>query len=226
MHKRRCPVMKCFKVTGSVTAIPCGSWSCPICSKANARKWAWRAMLQLDEDSRQCRFWTLTMPGGMKSPAYAFAKLPSLWDALRKTIQRATGAWTYLAFVEGQVKRNGMPHFHVLSYAQSPYRLKDLAAHLGFGYQAYDVVVQSKQAAVYVAKYASKGDKAMPRGFRRVRASRDWHALPYVPHEPFIVPAKGEDLIHYFDRVAEETGLSIDVVKDNWIAFDMKQFTF
>lgn len=226
MYKRRCPTMKAFTINGTVRAIPCGSWTCPICGKANARKWAWRAMLQLDNDPRLCRFWTLTMPGGMRSPRDAFGVLPKLWDTLRKSIQRASGKWTYLAFVEGQAKRNGMPHFHILTYSAAPYRLKDLAAHIGFGYQAYDVPIVSKEAANYVSKYASKGDKAMPRNFRRVRASRDWHKLPFVPQAPLIVPAKGESLIHYFDRVAIETGKGIDEIKDAWIGFDLHQILY
>lgn len=222
MYKRKCPSLKAFNTNGSVVAIPCGSWSCPKCSKDNARLWAWRAMLQLDADPRPCRFWTLTMPGGMRSVRDAFDCIPRLWDSFRKEIQRSSGKWTYLAFVEGQAQRDGMPHFHILTFTVAPYRLKDFAAHIGFGYMAKDLPVVSKAAANYVAKYASKGDGAMPRGFRRVRSSKDWYKLPFVPHAAFIVPAKGEDLVHYLCRVADETGLSVDDVSQKWVTFDMK----
>jgi len=222
MYTTKCPIMKAFTAHGTVKAVPCGRWQCPRCSKANARKWAWRAMLQLDADPRPCRFWTLTMPGGYKSPAFAFSCIPGLWDAFRKLIQRSCGNWTYLAFVEGQAQRNGMPHFHILSYAPSPYRLKDVAAHVGFGYMAKDLPVQSKQAAVYVAKYASKGDPAMPKGFRRVRASQDWEPLPFVPHEKWLVQAKMETLVDFLLRVEDETGIDIDILKDKWLSFDLE----
>jgi hypothetical protein len=183
-------------------------------------------MLQLETDPDPVRFWTLTMPGGMRSPRYAFEKLPTLWDVLRKSMQRANGTWTYLAFVEGQAQRDGMPHFHILTYQPAPYRLKDYVAHLGYGYQAKDIPVQSKGAASYVSKYASKGDPAMPRGFRRVRVSRDWEKLPSVPHAPYICPSKGEDLSHYLIRVSEAVGISLDDVAGRWVAFDLQQIMY
>lgn len=223
--KRKCPVMKAFTIHGTVVAVFCGSWSCPRCAKMNARKWAWRTALQMNDNPAPYRFWTLTMPGGMRSPWVAFQKLPEMWDAMRKTMQRQYGAWLYLAFVEGQAHRNGMPHFHVITGQPAPYRLKDLAAHLGFGYQAWDVLVNSSQGAQYVAKYASKGDPAMPRNFRRVRACRAWEKLPNHVRVPYICQRKGEDLAAFLVRVSEETPLSVDDAYEKWSKFDLRQIT-
>lgn len=215
--------MKAFTIRGTVVAVFCGSWQCSRCAKMNARKWAWRAINQLEIDPRPCRFWTLTMPGGMRSPWIAFESLPTMWDTLRKTMQREHKHWLYLAFVEGQAQRNGMPHFHVLTFQPAPYRLKDLATHIGFGYQAWDELVVSKQAGFYVSKYASKGDPNMPRNFRRVRASRKWADLPSAERQPYLVPARDESLTEYFDRVSEKSGMDIDDIKDRWLAFDLRQ---
>ena len=192
----------------------------------NARLWAWRVKLQLIEDDRQAFFWTLTLRGGYKHARDGYEFIPRGWDALRKYMQRTVDDWTYCAFVEGQANRGGMPHFHIISMAKSPYRLKDLAFHFQFGYQAKEIGVNGLQAAQYVAKYASKGDSNMPRGFRRVRASRDWAKLPPMPHHPHIVPARGESLIDYLLRVADVTGLPTDTVRDRWVSFDMKQIEY
>jgi hypothetical protein len=179
-------------------------------------------MLQLDNDDRPAYFWTLTMGGAYKNPRDAYEKLPSLWDRLRKSVQRETGKWTYCAFVEGQAQRSGMPHFHIVGHTKSPVRLKDLAAHHGFGYQAKEILIASKQAGQYVAKYASKGDTAIPRGFRRVRASQDWEKLPYKPKEAYIVQAKDENLTMYLIRVSDETGLTLDEVSTKYVQVDWR----
>lgn len=166
------------------------------------------------------------MRGGYKHAGDAYRALPILWDALRKSIQRKALVWTYCAFVEGQTKRGGMPHFHIISLYKAPYRLKDLAFHYGFGYQAKEIEINGPKAASYVAKYASKGDKNIPRNFRRVRASRDWAALPELVSRPYIVPARGESLVDFLLRVAEETNQTPDEVKDKWLKFDMRPIEF
>jgi hypothetical protein len=183
-------------------------------------------MLQLENDDRPAYFWTLTLGAAYRVPRDAFEALPSLWDRLRKSIQRSTGKWTYCAFVEGQAQRNGMPHFHIVGHTKSPIRLKDLAAHNGFGYQAKEILIESKQAGLYVAKYASKGDKSIPRGFRRVRASQDWEKLPYKPKETYIVQAKDEGLTHYLIRVSEATDTPLDSVVDAYQAVSWRPIAY
>lgn len=209
-----------------MVAVPCGLWACPTCSKHNARMWAWRAKLQIDTDDRQAFFWTLTMRGGYKKASDAYEDIPRMFDSLRKFIRRENGEWTYLAFVEGQPKRGGMPHFHIISMCGAPYRLKDLAWYYGFGYQAKEIKIESPQAASYVAKYASKGDKSIPKGFRRVRASQDWEKLPPHSRRPYIIAGRDEDVAHYLIRVSEETHLTLDEVGVKWVSFDFKQIEY
>jgi len=136
------------------------------------------------------------------------------WDSLRKTMQRETGKWSYLAFVECHPKRSHIPHFHVLSLTAAPVvgshrsqPLKDLAYRAGFGYIALEETVASWKAAWYVAKYASKHDPYIPRNFRRCRASRDWAKLPETAFPPYIVKSRSEHTWEYALRVADQTGV-------------------
>ena len=166
------------------------------------------------------------MRGGYIRARDAYEDIPTMFDSLRKYLKRERGDWTYLAFVEGQPHRGGMPHFHIISMLKSPYRLKDLAYHYGFGYQAKEIKIESPQAAQYVAKYASKGDKSIPKGFRRVRASQDWEKLPPCLRSPYIIAAKDEDIAHYLIRVTEQTHLSLDQASQRWMSFDFRQIEY
>lgn len=166
-------------------------------------------------------FLTLTLGSQYKTTRDGYLAIPKLWDSTRKAYQRWYGSMVYMAFVEGQQNRGGMPHFHILTDREPPTRrgrlgyvtshgVHDFAVAYGWGYQAKLEIVLSSQAAVYVAKYASKGDTAMPRNFRRVRASQDFPKLPDLTDDPLIVPARDEDVAHYIDRVCSVTGLLHD----------------
>lgn len=209
--------------------VPCGQWSCPKCAKHLARMWAWRAKLQVNSSDKGVYwFWTLTLRGKYKTPEQGFKALPKLWDTFRKIIQRSIrekklGRWTYLAFVEGQPKRQYMPHFHILSSHKSPRRLKDVAMQAGFGFEAKEKVVDGPKAMSYVAKYASKQSQATPKKFRRVRASRDWAKLPPFDGDPLFVKAKDETLANYLLRVNEATGIDMDTLLDRWTLAQLRQ---
>lgn len=219
MKKPKCPYMWAFTSHGSVMPIYCGQWQCEECAVRLARFWAkrvWYGMQVIDEPAR---FWTLTLPGKVKTSKFGFAILPDMWDSFRKQMQRANDGWTYAAFSEGQPKRKGMPHFHIITYQPIPpkfHRLKDFAVAHGFGYQALDKPVDSKLGAWYVSKYASKGDPTMPKGFRRVRLSQDWPDMPEEEHDEYIVQRKNESLVEYFIRVHHVCNLTLDQVKDKW----------
>lgn len=173
----------------------CGSWKCDYCRKKLAAKWAIRTYLQAQEWPGHGIFGTLTLWGSVTTPSEGYEMIPRLWDNFRKECQRASGNFQYIAFVEGQAKRNGMPHFHFITPTIVwNGRLKDAAVRAGFGYQAKAEQVQGARAALYVSKYASKADEHVPARFRRVRTSRDWKKLPdpnvqypaliqYLPHE-------------------------------------------
>lgn len=219
MKKNQCPYQYAFNFVGELVTVYCGRWDCSHCAKHNANRWAIRVRIHLELSNHEAYFWTVTMRGKYKERDKAYEALPRLWDTFRKTIQRSLGkSWEYCAFVEGQPHRRGMPHFHIISMAKCPVRLKDLAMECGFGYEDEESVVTSIRAALYVSKYASKGDKKMPKSFRRVRACHTWSKLPPARRQPLIVQAKDEQIQHYLVRVSDITGKDLDVLYTIWQA--------
>ena len=210
----------------------CGLWRCPRCAKRLAGRWAKRTQLALETMKEtfggDAWFLTLTLGSPYSTPRDGFVALPKLWDTTRKAYQRYYGLFTYIAFVEGQQNRGGMPHFHIVSPVEPPTKrgrrgyvtkrgVHDFAVAYGWGYQAKLEIVDGPQAAVYVAKYASKGDPSMPRNFRRVRASRDFPQLPELDGLPLLVPSREEDVAHFINRVAEATGTPHEDVYKAWL---------
>lgn len=204
--KRTCPLDVAFTAaSGKAVPLICGSWNCPSCARVNAREWARIAKFGVENLPGKCYFWTLTLPGYYKDTDYAYLKLPKLWDALRKDVQRHFAVWLYIAFVEGQPERSYMPHFHILSSEKSWKRFKDFAVSHGFGYQADQQEITGDGAASYVAKYASKQGNSAPKGFRRVRCSRSWPKPPKPPMQAYLVRSNSETLYGFLDRVAYTT---------------------
>jgi hypothetical protein len=215
----RCPYDVAFTTAGRAIMMACGKWSCPRCAKHNARMWAWRVKIHCKKHGTEWYFITLTLPGKIDSVAYGYKILPTLWDRLRKAIQALCGKWEYCAFVEGQPKRKGMPHFHIISNQKAPYRIKDFAASLGFGFQASQSVITGNKAASYCAKYASKTDDRMPKGFRRVRCSRGWEKLPEKEkRDKYLVRAKRERIEDYLIRVQETCNRELDDLAEEYYA--------
>lgn len=213
-----CPTgMRMFNAEGNVIRLACDRWSCDHCRKVLSYRWATRIRYGLALWDGPSRHWTLTLSGKVKSPVFAFGILGECWDNLRKTMQRACGTWNYAAFVELHPSRAGIAHFHVVSLADCPGRLKDVAHHAGFGYQAKDDPITGRGASYYVSKYTSKQGEDMPKGFRRVRLSRGWPSLPEAAYDvALLIPEKHEDLPEYFLRVAATTGLSSMDVAARW----------
>lgn len=212
----KCPAFYAFDNEGNLHAVQCGQWTCKVCAKHLARLWAWRCRLHIESNNNEGWFWTLTLRGKYHTAEQGYKALPTLWDNLRKRIQRSQTQWSYCAFVEGQPKRDYMPHFHVISTTKAPQRLKDLAMECGFGYQAVEKKINSAKAANYCAKYASKTNPATPKGFRRVRASRDWAKLPDYDGDPLLVRAKTELLSDYLLRVHFVSGVPVDDLLYVW----------
>lgn len=231
----KCTPMIAFDGIGKIQFVKCGQWSCDDCGKHNARLWAWRVRLELTQHEAIWRMWTITLGSKYRTPKKAFADWPKLWNKFRMRIQRhyekvdgKGWKWTYCAFVEGQQERDGMPHFHIITNIIPPptyrkgrkkpsYRLKDFAVSCGFGYQAKDRVVESKEAANYVAKYASKGDPNMPKGFRRVRVSQKWAKLPDYQGKTLLLKSKAESVTHFLFRVHDLTGIELDVLYERYL---------
>jgi len=255
--ENECVGFKGFLENGEIVTVYCGQWRCKRCARKNAIKWSIRvsqhilAMEKLASDAtkrigvkherHEFRFWTLTLRPSVKTAQQGYAKLPRLWDNLRKAIQRYYGSplWQYVAFVEAHPKRSAIPHFHVITSLPVPMvkqprtdkngkvymrtlRLKDLAYSCGFGFQAWDVPVLGRRAANYVAKYASKGSDEIPRGFRRVRASRHWQKLEKLDRPKLLVKAAHETNFAYIWRVQEACGLPIEELWEKWFDATMQ----
>jgi len=109
-----------------------------------------------------------------------------------------------------------MPHFHIITDMPAPYRIKDFAVHMGYGHQAKQRVVDTFEAANYVAKYASKGDKNMPKNFRRVRCSQNWSKLPPFQGDKLYVKSRNEHITAFLLRVSDETGADLDDLWEQW----------
>lgn len=227
---RNCPLMVAFTDKAEPRLIYCGKWSCTHCAKINARKWAKivrHGMKVSGGYGMRAHFWTFTMGQKYKRPSDAYRDIPRIWDVLRKVIQRDQKKFTFIAFVEGQEQRSAMPHFHVITFNHIPRGnskrveplkwIKDMAVRVGFGYQATDEIVTGKRAAAYVAKYASKGAPDIPKGFRRVRCSRDWPKPPKPATDPYLVRAAKERVQDFLIRVSEVANVPLQEVADKYV---------
>lgn len=227
--RSKCPVIAAFSMGGEAVLVPCGLWTCPRCSRRLARTWARRVRLHIETRPHETWwFLTLTFGSQYRTPEQAFKALPRLWDSLRKQLQRRYPGWQFMAFVEGQGKtRGGMPHFHIISNRHPPtvrgkrgqytkHGLHNWAVSRGFGFQVQADVVDGPEAAGYVSKYASKGDPAMPRKFRRVRSSQGWQKADKDPNRRLLVPAKGEKLIDFLMRVNQNADVTLEELFKRW----------
>lgn len=218
---QECPYAgRAFNNLGQIITLACDRWSCPYCRQVLAWRWAERVRFGIDlAQPRDPLFWTLTLPGRYVSPENAYRKLPNLWAGIRQTLRRQFGVFPYCAFVEGQPHRLDMPHFHLITFQWPNGRLKDLAVHCGFGFEADISQVNGPRAARYVSKYASKQPRAMPRNFRRVRVSQDWPRLPQPAYElDVIYRNKRESVKAYVRRVAVQTGEDYSYLMGQWLA--------
>lgn len=231
-RNKKCPVLVGFTTQGATRLIPCGQWTCKKCAPRLARRWAVRVRKHIENQPKKRKtkyyFVTLTLGSKYRNPSQGFAAIRRLWDRLRKRYQRKHSGWQYVAFVEGQPKRGGMPHFHIITNFPpdakrnkrgeiTKHNLHAWAVEMGWGHQADMDLLTGSKAASYVAKYATKQHPATPKGFRRVRASRGWTKLPGDPARRLIVPARGEDIAHFILRVQEITNLPAEQLYDSWV---------
>lgn len=205
----KCPTgMRAFNANGDIVRLACDQWKCDSCRKVLSYRHATRVRYGIALWPDEAYFWTLTLPGHIKNAYFGFHVLKHAWKNLRQTVQRYYGEFQYAAFVEIHPKRTGIAHFHIVSLCPCPGRIKDVAIHSGFGHQATEALVEGREAAYYVAKYTSKQGAQMPKGFRRVRYSRDWPSLPDALYDVAVYPLqKGEALTEYLERVFSLTGL-------------------
>lgn len=216
---------------GFVFPIRCKRWSCPICAKINAYHHAIKvangcqAMIGAGIVPR---FVTITQPGNVRTAERAYEILHKQWDKFRRRLQwwaktRATMPVIYAAFVEGQPKREFMPHFHIiLSTAPPKEALRAMVVQSGLGFQL-DVQTFKTGSGVawYVAKYSTKPDDAknMPKGFRRVRYSENFPPMVFRVDEAeriAIIKDFRESYLEWLDRCAR-AGVDIQKVETNLI---------
>jgi hypothetical protein len=193
---------------GTVFPVRCKQWSCEICAPINALHCAIRTVngvRAIYAAGWRVKFATITQPGSVKTPEFAYRILANQWSKFRQKweywVDKQEGYNLYAAFVEGQGRRAGMPHFHILATSlPTQDKLKDWVVSSGLGYMVdLQDIEPNSGVAWYVSKYSTKGSDAhlMPKGFRRVRFSRDWpqmlfradmlesKAIVRLPHETY-----------------------------------------
>jgi len=197
---------------GFIFPIRCKKWSCPVCAPINAYRWAIevangvRAMYCAGQIPK---FVTITQPGSVRTAEYAYSILHNQWDKFRNRWQywaakqherwewkfnvtlnaptpvryRDETPTLYAAFVEGQSRRAGMPHFHIIATdVPNVETMRRWCVASGLGYQCdIQTVSGNSGAAWYVSKYSTKSSdaKIMPVGFHRVRLSQDFPRIAW-----------------------------------------------
>lgn len=192
---------------GNVFPIRCKRWDCETCAAINARIHAVRVasgIYAMITAGVVPQFVTLTLPGKIRRQ-WAFDRLADMWSTmhdkwhyeltkrdsikLKELTEDVEGKLvfdyaseqplTYAAFVELQGR--GVPHFHIVtSYSPKTETLRKMAVKSGLGFEIKTERVKSKAGvAWYISKYAGKtqGKMGLPKGFRRVRYSRDWPGM-------------------------------------------------
>lgn len=165
----------------------CKTWRCPACAEINRRLWIVKVAHgaeQLLEKSDQLRMITLTSHARLTADG-SIAVFRDAWPNLRKRAQRRQKSMAYAMIPERQ--QNGRIHVHALSNTSLGTRWwKDHGAAVGLGWRNEEEPVRSLwRAAYYANKYLNKetAQTEWPRGFRRVRCSRNWPRLP-KPERP------------------------------------------
>lgn len=211
---------RAFNELGQLITLACDRWNCPYCRHVNAWRWAERVRFGIAlAQPRDPLFWTLTLPAWVVFPKTGFRILPNCWANIRQTLRRQFGSFPYCAFVECHPHRKFIPHFHLITFQWPHERLKDLAVHSGFGFEADIKQVSSARAAGYVSKYASKQGYGMPRNFRRVRVSQDWPKLPKPQYDHEVIYRKPrETLTAYIRRVAILTDENYGALMSQWLS--------
>ena len=240
-----CSYIRAFDINAKFCAIGCGMWTCESCREYLSYKLKQRIQLGLTTLTGNWQFITFTQPGVIGGHELtvedAYRLLPQQWDKYRNLVRNALGgSWEYIAVVEGQPKRGFMPHFHIISNRTMPDRfawrkgktgkllktdIKDIAVHCGFGYQANCQTIDLSDPDK-VATYASKMGRYLskdsahaepPKGFRRIRASRNWPDITPGIQKQLLLRKKNESLPDYLIRVSYHTRYPYWLIEQRWI---------
>lgn len=164
----------------------CRSWRCPACAKVNKALWTIRAhegAKSIMECEKPLYFMTVTSHEKLTADQTLWV-WPSAWGKLRDKMKyKAGGAFYYLMVPEHH--EDGRLHVHAIESAGVGRTwLKRAARESGLGYMDDETLLKSPRgAAHYTSKYLGKSLECCdwPKGFRRVRASRNWPKLPEQP---------------------------------------------
>jgi len=217
---------------GHVFPVRCKKWSCKVCAPINALHEAIKTangVYALHAAGLRAKFVTITQPGSVKTPEFAYAIIDNQWDKFRNRWQywaKAQGVPNmYAAFVEGQSRRSDMPHFHIIATSMpSQDKVRDWSTSSGLGYQA-DVQWIGAHAGVawYVSKYSTKGSDAqyIPKNFRRVRYSQDWPNMCFQAdflEDQSVVKLPRESYVHWLIRAVTAFGVDPQSVMSQTLA--------
>lgn len=160
----------------------CKMWSCPVCGRANAWLWAYRAnhgAHSMYDAGKPLAFLTITSSNKITGEQ-SWWVAPKAWMKLQARMRREYGQYEY--FLVPEVQERGAVHFHGIFTVPIGKRwLKDNASECGFGYMDDAKEVWSEGGVTgYVVKYLAKSldITTMPPRTRRVRTSRHWPKLP------------------------------------------------
>lgn len=129
--------------------LPCGK--CLGCKKANAKAWALRCHLELQQH-RQAAFTTLTYDNKSLPPTLEKRHL-QLW--LKKLRRRSSAAGAIRFFASGEYgETNGRPHYHAIIYGRGAAAQDEFEEAWGKGIvRTYDV---TPNMIAYVAGYTAE----------------------------------------------------------------------
>lgn len=160
----------------------CKRWDCPVCGPKNAYKARLRALVGYQtflDLGHKMSFLTLT-PHEKLTSAASIPVMASAWVKLNRRIKRASQHHNY--FLIPELHQSGKLHFHALTDAALKKKWwKDNGRACGMGYQNdLQEVKEAGGVGGYLTKYLAKTlqNSNFPKGFRRIRASKDWPALP------------------------------------------------
>lgn len=219
--KALCMVTQGVTPDGKVFPIRCKKWSCPVCAPINALYCAIKTangVRALQAAGIMPRFATITQPGSVKTAVFAYSILFSQWEGFRHRwdywVRKAGLENPFAAFVEGQSRRAGMPHYHIIAAGlPDKEKLREFAIKSGFGFQVdLQKINPNSGVAWYVSKYSTKSSDAryMPRGFRRVRFSQDWPDMLFradLLETESIVRQARESYPHWILRAVQQFGV-------------------
>ena len=132
----------------------CNTWDCAICSRVKAQKYQIRIRPLFE--SGPLYFYTLTFYH-KTSPRDCWANVARVWNRFRTAAVKQFGQINYVRVLEHHHK-SPYPHLHIIADKLLPATwLGAEAVRAGFGYQIDSKPVTSKEAAIYVTKYLTKG---------------------------------------------------------------------